>query len=98
MTESELALAEQKCNDYSVIVNRLKQELSDSSTVHQSDIRREREVLHPYLTFSFVFCFNELFWFGKQYFLLWTCPKLLLFGKSLTLNDGFSIKSLYSLS
>lgn len=44
MTESELALAEQKCNDYSVIINRLKQELSDSSTVHQSDIRREREV------------------------------------------------------
>lgn len=43
MTESELALAEQKCNDYSVIINRLKQELSDSSTVHQSDIRRERE-------------------------------------------------------
>lgn len=46
MTESELALAEQKCNDYSVIISRLKQELADSSTVHQSDIRREREVCH----------------------------------------------------
>ncbi|XP_060581578.1 leucine-rich repeat-containing protein 45-like [Ruditapes philippinarum] len=43
MTESELALAEQKCNDYTVIINRLKHELSESSTVHQSDIRRERE-------------------------------------------------------
>jgi len=44
MTESELALAEQKLNDYSVIITRLKQELSDSSSVHQGDIRREREV------------------------------------------------------
>ncbi|WAQ96759.1 LRC45-like protein [Mya arenaria] len=43
MTESELALVEQKCNDYSVIITRLKQELSESSSVHQSDIRRERE-------------------------------------------------------
>ncbi|KAH3864420.1 leucine-rich repeat-containing protein 45-like isoform X2 [Dreissena polymorpha] len=43
MTESELALAEQKCNDYSVIITRLKHELSDSSSVHQGDIRRERE-------------------------------------------------------
>ena len=46
MTESELALAEQKANDYSVIINRLKQELSDSSSVHHSDIRREREVIY----------------------------------------------------
>ena len=52
MTESELALAEQKANDYSVIINRLKQELSDSSSVHQSDIRREREVISQSLTLS----------------------------------------------
>jgi hypothetical protein len=49
MTESELALAEQKCNDYTVIINRLKHELSESSTVHQSDIRREREVITDFL-------------------------------------------------
>lgn len=53
MTESELALAEQKCNDYSVIINRLKHELSDSSTVHQSDIRREREVIKQFENRSF---------------------------------------------
>ncbi|KAK3586009.1 hypothetical protein CHS0354_033126 [Potamilus streckersoni] len=43
MTESELALAEQKNNDYMILMNKLKHELSESTNIHQSDIRRERE-------------------------------------------------------
>ena len=73
MTESELALAEQKSNDYSVIINRLKQELSDSSTVHQSDIRREREVC----LFVFVHMFVLVCFFNWLLIYLFSCHWIL---------------------
>lgn len=46
MTESELALTEQKAHDFSLLITRLKQELSDKTTVHQDELRKEHEVKH----------------------------------------------------
>ncbi|KAJ8318587.1 hypothetical protein KUTeg_003678, partial [Tegillarca granosa] len=43
MTESELALTEQKANDFSLLITRLKQELSDKTSVHQDELRKEHE-------------------------------------------------------
>ncbi|XP_033749782.1 leucine-rich repeat-containing protein 45-like [Pecten maximus] len=43
MTESELALTEQKCNDYSMLITKLKQELSNKVGGHQEDLRRYQE-------------------------------------------------------
>lgn len=44
MTESELALQEQRTHDVEVIVDRLKQELTQKSSSHNDDLRKEREV------------------------------------------------------
>lgn len=44
MTESELALTEQKVNDYNMLITRLKQELSEKMTNHAEDLRRYQEV------------------------------------------------------
>ncbi|XP_064604350.1 leucine-rich repeat-containing protein 45-like [Liolophura sinensis] len=43
LTESELSLAEQKYNDSTIVIQRLKQELADNNSSHQSELRRERE-------------------------------------------------------
>lgn len=44
MTESELALAEQKTNDYNVLLNKLKQEYSHQVSSHQVEMKKEKEV------------------------------------------------------
>lgn len=44
MTESELALQEQKTHDVEIVVERLKQELSGRHSSHNEDLRKEREV------------------------------------------------------
>lgn len=49
MTESELALQEQRTHDMEVIVDRLKQELTHKSSSHNDDLRKEREVQRFYL-------------------------------------------------
>ena len=49
MTESELALQEQRTHDIEVIVDRLKQELTQKSSSHNDDLRKEREVQTYYL-------------------------------------------------
>ncbi|KAL5017929.1 hypothetical protein ScPMuIL_003651 [Solemya velum] len=43
MTESELSLAEQKSNDYNVLLNKLKQEFSDQFSSHQAEMKKEKE-------------------------------------------------------
>ncbi|XP_052068540.1 leucine-rich repeat-containing protein 45-like [Mytilus californianus] len=43
MTESELALQEQKTHDVEIVVERLKQELSGRHSSHNEDLRKERE-------------------------------------------------------
>ena len=44
MTESELAMTEQKVNDSNMLVARLKQELTEKVGHHQEDLRKEHEV------------------------------------------------------
>ncbi|KAK3089984.1 hypothetical protein FSP39_008219 [Pinctada imbricata] len=43
MTESELALTEQKVNDSNMLVARLKQELTEKVSTQQEDLRKEHE-------------------------------------------------------
>ena len=43
MTASELALTEQKVNDHSGVINRLKQELTEVAVSHQDEIKKEQE-------------------------------------------------------
>lgn len=45
MTESELALQEQRTHDVEIVVERLKQELSTRNSSHNEDLRKEREVI-----------------------------------------------------
>lgn len=44
MTESELALTEQKVNDGNMLVAKLKQELTIKVSEHQEEIRRDHTV------------------------------------------------------
>lgn len=44
LTESELALTEQKASDYNMLINKLKQELSGKMGDHQEELRRFQEV------------------------------------------------------
>lgn len=44
MTESELALTEQKVNDGNMLIAKLKQELTIKVSEHQEEIRRDHEV------------------------------------------------------
>lgn len=45
MTESELALTEQKVNDGNMLIAKLKQELTIKVSEHQEEIRRDHEVI-----------------------------------------------------
>lgn len=44
MTESELALTEQKVNDGNMLIAKLKQELTIKVSEHQEEVRRDHEV------------------------------------------------------
>ena len=56
MTESELALAEQKVNDYNAVINRMKQDMTELAVSHQNDIKQEKEVCTLVVFCFFVLC------------------------------------------